>query len=238
MDYLQAQSPFRENQFIVGPSHSEEEIMSPDETEISISMEEASFLLEKLYYDHDDMLQKDFLERMEPTLRTALGAVEDETTEHIFQSLAVMNLAGHLNRFRPLHDKYVEALSILGDVFLTNKGMTLPSDDLEATMNLPKHLAQRLHPSAVHVQRSKFQKNDNRIYLLMVAVVAHVVAQGCNDWLDLVLTTKSIIQSSFYVDPDTVRVGLAVYGLQVCKKCEGFKGLTIQNVLADLTQKW
>jgi hypothetical protein len=237
MNYRGSPSIFQDNH-LVGPSSEGPEKMSLVETEVSISMEDASFLLEKLYYERDDILQQNFLERMQPTLRRALGGVEDEKTEHYFQNLAVMNLAGHLNDFRPLHSTYVEAFSILGELFLNDRDIKLPSDDLEATIDLPYHLAQRLHSSVESVHRSKFQKSDTRIYPLLIAVVAHVVAQRSSDWLDIVCITKSMIQSSFYVDPDTVRAGLAVYGLQVWKRNHNFKGLTIISILDDLTQKW
>ena len=72
---------------------------------------------------------------------------------------------------------------------------------------------------------------------LLVAVVAHVVALEASDWNEVVATTKHIIHSSTHMVADSVRVGLAIYGLQRLYNKERLEGLSLLILLESLSEK-
>jgi hypothetical protein len=215
----------------------EREERMEDEVE-ELSMEDALHRLETLYKARHEFLREDLLTRMEPTIRCALGRVEDDETEFVFQTLAMINLAAHLCG-RRVYEHVVDALNLLGGAFLTDTNEELPEDDLESTLSLLDHLQHRLYPPLPvlnsHSRRS-FHMNT-RTFPFLVAVVAHIVSQTAADWDEIVSTTNNFIQSSFYMDPYIVQVGLALFGLQRLKAAKVIKGLTIQMILEDFSQK-
>jgi alanine racemase len=65
--------------------------------------------------------------------------------------------------------------------------------------------------------------------LVALMLVAHVVAQTAVDWDEVVSSTEHFIHSSTHIMvADTVRVGLAIYGLQQLKRRQQMKGLTVE----------
>lgn len=203
-----------------------------------LSMEDALHRLGTLYEARHEFLREDLLTRMEPTIRCALGRVEDDETEFAFQNFAMINLAAHLCG-RRVYENFVDALNLLSGTFLTDTNEELPEDDLESTLSLLDHLQHRLYPplpvGSLHSRRS-FHMNT-RTFPFLVAVVAHVVAQTALDWDEVVSKTKQFIQSSFYMDPYIVQVGLALFGLRHLRFGRVLEGLTIQLILEGFSQK-
>jgi hypothetical protein len=216
----------------------DDEIEEQEEEVGSLSVEDALHRLEALYKARHEFLREDLLARMEPTIRCALGRVEDDETEFVFHTLAMINLAAHLCG-RRVYENVVDALKFLSGPFLTDTNEELPEDDLESALSLLDHLQNRLYPPVpvanLHSRRS-FHMNT-RTFPFLVAVVAHVVAQTALDWDEVVSMTKHFVQSSFYMDPCIVQVGLALYGLGRLKAGRVLKGLTIQLILEDFSQQ-
>ena len=207
-----------------------------EEEDVVLSMEDALHRLELMFTAKHDFLKEDFLQRMEPTIRYALGRVADAETDYVFQSLAMMTLAAHL-RGRHLHSGFVDGLKLLGSVFLTDTEEELPEDDLESTLSILHHLQNRLYPPVHNSPYRRFYQMNRRADPLLVALVAHVVAQTAIDWDEVVSSTKHFIHSSTHMVADTVRVGLAIFGLQRLKRRQHLKGLTMCLVLESLSPK-
>jgi hypothetical protein len=224
-----------EPHFVLQQEEKQEE-QEQEEQDEELAMEDAYDRLQTLWATDHSFLREDFLSRMEPTIRQALGRVEDDQTEYSFQTLAMMNLAAHLCG-RQVYRHLVDGLNLLGGVFLTDTNEILPEDDLESTLSLLQHLQNRLYPSESNAQNRRFHQMNTRAYPFLVAVTAQAVSQTASNWAEVVATTKQIIQSSFYMDPHTVRVGLALFGLQRIKANQVPEGLTITQVLEDLSQR-
>jgi hypothetical protein len=201
-----------------------------------LSMEDALHRLETLFTAKHDFLKEDFLQRMQPTIRYALGQVNDAETEYMFQCLAMMNLAAHLSG-RHMYSGFVDGLKLLGSVFLTDTEEELPEDDLESTLSVFHHLQSRLYPPVHNSPYRRFYQMNRRTDPLLVALVAHVVAQTAVDWNEVVSSTKHFIHASTHMVADTVRVGLAIYGLQLLKRRQHVVGLTMHLVLESLSPK-
>lgn len=206
------------------------------EEEQVLSVEDALHRVETLFTTKHDFLKEDFLQRMEPTIRYALGRVDDDETEYVFQSLAMMNLAAHLCGSHQ-YSCFVDGLTVLGGVFLSDTEEELPEDDLESTLSVLHHLQNRLYPPVHCIPHRRFYQMNRRADPLLVALVAHVVAQSAVDWDEVASTTKHFIQSSTHMDANSVRVGLAIYGLQRLKRRQRMEGLTMQLVLEKLSPK-
>ena len=207
-----------------------------EEEEQVLSVEDALHRVETLFTAKHDFLKEDFLQRMEPTIRYALGRVDDDETEYAFQTLAMMNLAAQLCGCHQ-YSCFVDGLTLLGGVFLSDTDEQLPEDDLESTLSVLQHLQNRLYPPVHSIPYRRYYQMNRRADPLLVALVAHVVAQSAVDWDEVASTTKHFIQSSTHMDANSVRVGLAIYGLQRLKRRQRMEGLTMQLVLEKLSPK-